>query len=104
MQIPSVPRVTTNAGIFNRDTSSPLTRPIASPVRIATANPTASTMADAVPGPGKKCIIVQPPTIPESPSAAPTERSIPPEMITNVSPIASSSTSVAVVEVVIQLA
>ena len=61
--------------------------------------PTAAPVAAA-----NQCAITQAPAVPEKPSTAPTDRSMPPEQITNVSPTASSSTSVAVLEVFSQLA
>ena len=50
------------------------------------------------------CDITQAPAVPAKPSTAPTDRSMPPAQITNVSPTASSSTSVPVLEVFSQLA
>ena len=50
------------------------------------------------------CDITQAPAVPAKPSTAPTDRSMPPAQMTNVSPTASSSTSVPVLEVFSQLA
>ena len=63
---------------------------------------TAPTAAPCAPA--KAWTITQAPAVPEKPSTAPTDRSIPPAQMTNVSPTASSSTSVAVLEVFSQLA
>jgi len=54
--------------------------------------------------PAKPWAITHAPAVPENPSTAPTDRSMPPEQMTNVSPTASSSTSVAVLDVLSQLA
>ena len=50
------------------------------------------------------CAITQAPAVPAKPSTAPTDRSMPPAQMTNVSPTASSSTSVPVLEVFSQFA
>ena len=96
--------MTTNGGIPAHATNTPLIRPNAPPAAIAARKPTL-TAPTAVPcAPAKPVAITQAPTVPAKPSTAPTERSMPPEQMTNVSPTASSSTSVAVLEVLIQLA
>ena len=102
--MPRVPRVTTSGGIGVRDTSRPLTAPKAPPASTAAAKPTDT---DSRSGPlvtANQCAITHAPTMPEKPRTAPTDRSMPPVQMTNVSPTASSSTSVAVLVVFSQLA
>src|ERR1700733_2402961 len=102
---PSVPSVTTNGGMPAHATRNPLTRPNAPPARTAAAKPSATTPTAApAGGPEMTCVITQAPAVPAKPSTAPTDRSMPPAQMTNVSPAASSSTSVAVLEVFSQFA
>src|SRR5580704_5662194 len=102
--MPSVPSVTTNGGIPARATSTPLTRPNAAPAAIVATNPTATAKTAPPWAAGNQEAITQAPAVPEKPSTAPTDRSMPPAQITNVSPTASSSTSVPVLDVFSQLA
>jgi hypothetical protein len=96
--MPRVPRVTTKAGMLCRAISQPFSRPKARPTASAAAKPAATVSGTAVP-PAIRSDMTQPPTMPARPRTAPTDKSIPPAMMTNVSPRASSSTSVAVDEV-----
>ena len=105
--MPSVPSVTTNGGIAGPGHQEPVDQR-------RTPAPTASAASEAERRPGRprpragaaanQCAITQAPAVPAQPSTAPTDRSMPPAQMTNVSPTASSSTSVRVLEVFSQLA
>ena len=74
-----------NEGSDQRVTNSPLTAPQAAPVTRASATAAASGSFQSA--------SATPSTAPESASSDPTDRSMPPAMITNVMPVATSSTS-----------
>ena len=96
--MPRVPSVTTKAGMWQRAISQPFSSPDARPMPSAAANPAATVSAVPVP-PAIRSVMTQAPAMPDNPRTAPTDRSIPPAMMTKVSPSASSRTSVAVDEV-----
>ncbi len=98
--------MTTNGGTAARVTRNPLSAPNNPPTSSVAAKPTvsASGAAPVALALANQCAITQAPAVPAQPSTAPTDRSMPPEQITNVSPTASSSTSVAVLDVFSQLA
>ncbi len=85
---PSVARVATNGTSRAQFIRAALTRPMPMPTAAQTRVPTISTSASlswelTMPR------IANAPTTPANPQVAPTERSMPPEMITYVSPTAS---------------
>src|SRR5580704_9710483 len=102
--MPSVPSVTTNGGTPAQATRNPFSTPNALPAATAAANPSTTGPTAEPVTPGKAVAITHAPAVPANPSTAPTDRSMPPEQITNVSPTASSSTSVPVLEVFSQFA
>ncbi len=81
--IPSVPSVTMSGGTFARATKNPLTRPHASPQAMATRAP---TMAEPQPWPPPTAAIALSATTPLKTRTLPTERSMPPVMMTKVIP------------------
>jgi hypothetical protein len=87
--MPSVPM---NGGTRSRETSVPLMSPAASAADSAAASPATSASAGSV---GVSCCIARAITTDDSPITNPTERSIPPAMMTKVCPSPSSSGSAA---------
>ncbi len=83
----SVPRVTMNGGRLMRVINSPLIRPRPVPAPSITRIETIVVSVELSCTPSM-CWATSAPAIPEKPSIAPTDRSIPAVMITNVSPIA----------------
>ena len=79
MEIIMVPMVTMKAGILSREIMSPLKVPKAMPTRM---------MRNMVGSIGSPCLSAVPPIIAEAIMTVPTERSMPPVMITKVTPIA----------------
>ncbi len=73
-----VPSVTMKGGIFSRETMRPFKRPKASPT--TTIRRREGTM-------GNPCLSAVPPMMAAAIMTVPTERSIPPLMMTNVTPI-----------------
>ena len=78
MEIIMVPRVTINGGIFSRDTMMPLKAPNARPT-------TMIRMRDGTMG--KPCLSAVPPVMAAAIMTVPTERSMPPLIMTKVTPI-----------------
>ena len=79
IEIIIVPRVTMNGGIFTRATMIPLKKPKAVPTTMIRIS--VGTI-------GRPCFIAVPPTMAAAIMTVPIERSIPPLMMTNVTPIA----------------
>ena len=78
MEIIMVPSVTMNGGIFSRETRTPLKRPKARPT--TTIRRREGTI-------GNPCLSAVPPMMAAAIMTVPTERSIPPLMMTKVTPI-----------------
>ena len=87
---PYIPSVAMKGGTFSRATSSPLTRPGSSPAATPTAEPASMETSGAAAAACSSRMTMAESTD-ESPITKPTEMSIPPVMMTNVSPVASSS-------------
>ena len=78
MEIIMVPRVTMKGGIFRRETRTPLKPPKARPTRMI-------RMSEGTIG--NPCLSAMPPMRVAAIMTVPTERSIPPLMMTKVTPI-----------------
>ena len=98
-----LPRVTMNGGSLRRVMMYPLTNPMNAPSASATAKPTTVVKRLFSWLESIDCMTA-PETMPVKPSTAPTERSMPPVRITNVSPTARIRNSTAYWEVFSQLA
>ena len=79
----SVPNVTINGGIFSLVTARPLIKPPSSPTAMQTPSPARITPSEL-----PLAVIVNEPQTPASASNDPTDKSMPPDTITIVMPIA----------------